>query len=147
MYGDNGRKPVIGIDYDNTFDKHPKMFMRMVKANKDSIEFYIVTYRAKQPLEPLMQEFVNITGNDVIFTNGKAKRDNLSIDIWIDDRPISITHDYTDTGFVPSDLTKSLYLKRHTCILHNGITGCHNEMEVGTGFKYCPHCGGKLIGG
>ena len=147
MYSKNPKKTTIAIDYDDTITLVPLFFKEMIEKWKHAIDFHIVTYRSQNGYDDKLREFEELTGHKVIFTDAKAKRDVFQADIWIDDRPISITHDFSDFGFIPSKQTEALYLKKNKCVWHMEITNCHNDFtrKEKEKFTFCPWCGGKII--
>ena len=107
MYGKDMKKLTFGLDFDDTITKNEKMFISIINAiTKNGGEVYIVTARQKNGWCEDLRRFSEQMELTVIFTGTKAKRDVADIDIWIDDFPLAITHDFKETGWSPSESTK-----------------------------------------
>ncbi len=103
MYGGKTKKLTFGIDFDDTITKHPEMFSKIINTMIDyGCDIYIVTARQQSGWCEKLRAFHLATGIDVIFTGATAKHDVVDIDIWIDDFPLAITHDFRETGWSPS---------------------------------------------
>ncbi len=107
MYGAVMRKQTIGLDFDDTVTLNPRMFKEIIEVfTKYGFEVYIVTARNQNEWCPQLLEFSELVEN-VIFTGCKAKRDVVEMDIWIDDFPLAITHDFKGAKWQPSENTKN----------------------------------------
>lgn len=96
----------IGLDFDGTVTTNSKMWSEIVKIfNKNNINVYIVTYRNLIDYDNSdIDEFVNDTKIEVIYTNCKAKDRfckelGINIDIWIDDNPVGVLTSLTRGGY------------------------------------------------
>jgi len=97
MYGSQTKPLSIGIDLDDTITKAPEMFKEIISTlKKFGCEVYIVTARDKGYHCEVSREFEPLVDN-IIFCSNKAKQDVAEIDIWIDDFPLAITHDFKET--------------------------------------------------
>ena len=82
---------LVAIDYDETYTKDPDCWNRVIATLQDAgHEVICVTLRKIIPF---------IKGISVYSTNYTAKRkycaqQNIPVDIWIDDSPYFIDHDY-----------------------------------------------------
>lgn len=111
MYGSTERPLTFGLDFDDTVTKNIPLFKDIVGIIlSHGVDIYIVTAREQDYWCDKLRKFSNDTGVKVIFTGCKAKQDIAEIDIWIDDFPLAITHDFKETGWSPSDSTKQ-YIK------------------------------------
>ena len=100
MYGSNKRALTFGLDFDDTVTRNPELFVEMVKLiSRFGGDIYITTARDTGMWCDKLRKFTEATGVTVIFTNTKAKQDVADIDIWIDDFPLAITHDFVETGW------------------------------------------------
>ncbi len=110
MYNTKHRKKTIGLDFDDTVTLNPAMFKEMIEVFKrHDFEVYIVTARSQNQWCALLREFAELVEN-VIFTDCRAKCDIVEIDIWIDDFPLAITHDFKGARWQPSENTKKTLL-------------------------------------
>ena len=104
MYGKEMKKLTFGLDFDDTVTKNVDMFKDIVDVIlKHGGDIYITTARSNNGWCRELREFHNDTGVSVIFTGSKAKQDVAEIDIWIDDFPLAITHDFKEFGWRPSE--------------------------------------------
>ncbi len=111
MYGRDMKKLAFGLDFDDTVTKNPAMFKDIIDVIfKHGGDVYIVTARQPNGWCHELRGFSEDTGVHVIFTGAKAKRDLTEIDIWIDDFPLAITHDFKETKWAPSESTKKDFL-------------------------------------
>lgn len=111
MYGRETKKLTFGLDFDDTVTKNIPMFMDIVDAIcKHGGDIYIVTARQENGWCEKLRGFSEDTGIHVIFTGARAKRDIAEIDIWIDDFPLAITHDFKESKWAPSEETKKDFL-------------------------------------
>jgi len=156
MYGSNKRKPTIAIDYDDTISLVPNFFKNMIENWKHAIDFYIVTYRDKNAYNDELREFEELVGHKVIFTSTKAKIDHFKADIWIDDAPLAITHNWKSYGYEIAESIKDsgdLIVKKCKWELFdtgkgysNYMSGCRIQSgDLPIGFNFCPYCGGVLL--
>lgn len=107
MYNSPTRKLTFGLDFDDTVTKDPAMFFDIVNAIiRNGGDVYIVTARQKNGWCEKLREFSEDTGVGVIFTGATAKQDVAEVDIWIDDFPLAITHDFKETRWTPSESAK-----------------------------------------
>ncbi len=151
MYGTEKRKTVIALDYDDTITKIPNFFKEMVENWKHAIDFHIVTYRSANAYDDLLREFEELTGHSVVFTDAKAKSDCFKADIWIDDTPLAITHDWKSYGYkISNNILNGGDIVIPKCQLDyaNGVSKCGGIVYPKSkllGFVFCPYCGGKLV--
>lgn len=111
MYNSKTKPLTFGLDFDDTVTKNIPLFTTIVDAiYKHGGEVYIVTARQQNGWCEKLRSFHEDTGVAVIFTGATAKRDLAEIDIWIDDFPLAITHDFKETKWQPSDSTKKDFL-------------------------------------
>ena len=102
MYGARTRPLNIGIDLDDTITADQALFKDLIEVfKKHGCNVYIVTSRDNGTYCDTLREFEKLV-NAVIFTNQEAKMNHALIDIWIDDRPISITHNYKNGDYIPA---------------------------------------------
>lgn len=107
MYGARTKKLMFGLDYDDTVTENPALFLAMVKLIQEyGCDVLIVTARQQSGWDEGLRKFHAESEIDVIFTGAKAKCDIVGIDIWIDDFPLAITHDFKEFGWRPSESTK-----------------------------------------
>lgn len=92
----------IGLDYDDTYTRHPAMWDNVIKVMRQSgHRVYVVTWRFPNELDSVHRALAGKV--DGIFpTSRKAKEkfmygQKMRIDVWIDDNPSSILH--TMQGF------------------------------------------------
>lgn len=103
MYGVSRRPLTFGLDFDDTVTRNPDLFKEIIAVIiKYGAEVYITTARDKSMWCEQLSKFVEETNITVIFTSTKAKQDVAEVDIWIDDFPLAITHDFKETGWTPS---------------------------------------------
>jgi len=103
MYGDNSRRLAIGIDFDDTITRNEDMFFDIIKIMKNrNCDVYIVTARGKNQWCEKLRNFSSKANVQVIFAGTKAKHEVAVIDIWIDDFPLAITHDFKEARWSPS---------------------------------------------
>lgn len=103
MYGTKTRKLAVGIDFDDTITLAPEMFEKIIEVFKSGgFDVYIVTARNSDTWCELLLKFKPLVEN-VIFCSGKAKCDIVEVDIWIDDFPLAITHDFKSTKWVTGE--------------------------------------------
>lgn len=101
MYGARTRPLNIGIDLDDTITADTALFKDLITVFKEhGCNVYIVTARAEGAYCDTLREFEPLV-DKVIFSDAKAKMECALIDIWIDDWPIAITHDFKETNFAP----------------------------------------------
>ena len=100
MYGIRKRILAIGIDFDDTITAAPEMFEEIIGIIKKHRHYVvIVTARDEGDYDDMLVEFEKIV-DAVQFTNGRAKQDEAEgIDIWIDDFPLHITHNFNEGVF------------------------------------------------
>lgn len=90
-----GNQLKIAIDYDGTFTLDGHLWLNFAKqAQKFGHEVKIVT--ARNPNDDTIAETY---GLDVIYCDGKPKKDFYDADIWIDDDPRGI--------YIPSPITQA----------------------------------------
>lgn len=107
MYGGKTKKLTFGLDFDDTVTQNQPLFLAMIQLIQEhGCEVLIVTARQQSGWDEGLRKFHLDSGIDVIFTGAKAKCDIVEIDIWIDDFPLAITHDFKEFGWRPSDSTK-----------------------------------------
>ena len=107
MYNSTTKKLTFGLDFDDTVTKAPEMFIEIIEViKKHGGDIYIVTARQQNGWCEHLRKFNATTGVDVIFTGTKAKHEVVEIDIWIDDFPLAITHDFKEFGWRPSETIK-----------------------------------------
>lgn len=150
MHKEVNKRTVIALDFDNTITKIPLLFKQLIMLWRHEVDFHIVTYRS-YVYDDLLREFEGFTGNKVVFTDGKAKKDCFRADIWIDDEPLSITHNWKSYGYKISDKileSGDIIISKCRLDYENELTRCggviHPESKL-LEFKFCPHCGGKLV--
>lgn len=94
---------IIALDYDQTFTRDPKMwgvFLELAYAMGH--EVFIVTMReSASSVESIEEKVADCTHSGVLYTNRRAKIDDLrdrriEVDIWIDDNPSWILNDAAD---------------------------------------------------
>jgi len=102
----------IGLDFDDTITKAPDMFKEIIRVIRSfGNEVHIVTARDKGCWCEMLREFEPLV-NSVVFCSNVAKDDIAVIDIWIDDFPLAITHDFKETCWVPGKgVTKRMEVK------------------------------------
>ena len=101
MYGSKTRTTTFGIDLDDTITLEPELFKELIDVmKKNGCSVYIVTARQPEDHCDISREFEPLV-DGVIFCGTTAKADVAEIDIWIDDFPLSITHDFRGTKWVP----------------------------------------------
>ncbi len=101
MYNAKTKKLAIGIDYDDTITVHPNMFKDIINVfRKYGCDLYIVTARAQGDYSDNLKDYLDIV-DGIIFSEATAKQDIAEIDIWIDDFPLAITHDWKEYYFTP----------------------------------------------
>ncbi len=111
MYGKLDRKITFGLDFDDTVTKNTVMFVDIVNAiKKNGGDVYIVTARQKNGWCNDLRKFSEQMDLTVIFTGATAKHDVAEIDIWIDDFPLAITHDFKEARWKPSESTQKEFL-------------------------------------
>jgi len=97
VYGGKNRGLIFGIDFDDTITKAPALFEELINLLKrHGCEVYIVTARERGAYCEALRKFEPLV-DGVIFCSNKAKQDVAEIDIWIDDFPLAITHDFKET--------------------------------------------------
>jgi hypothetical protein len=107
MYGSKDRRLIFGIDFDDTITKDLGLFVTLIDVMKQyGADVYIVTARQENGWCPTLREFSEKVDVKVIFSGAKAKHDVAEIDIWIDDFPLAITHDFKEYGWRPSKSTE-----------------------------------------
>lgn len=107
MYGESDKKLTFGIDFDDTITKNENMFLVLIDTIKRfGGDVYIVTARQNHGWCHKLRVFSDRADVTVIFSGSKAKVDVAEIDIWIDDFPLAITHDFKEYGWTPSETTK-----------------------------------------
>jgi len=95
------RQLTFGIDLDDTITQDPQLFRVLIRVIKDhGHQVYIVTARQPGAHCEISREFEPLV-DGVIFCGTTAKADVAKIDIWIDDFPLSITHDFRETKWTP----------------------------------------------
>lgn len=103
MYGMVMRKRTIGIDFDDTITLAPEMFKEIIGVlTKHGFEVYITTARVEDTWCDQLREFEPLVER-VIFCSHKAKCDVVEMDIWIDDFPLAITHDFESAKWVAGE--------------------------------------------
>lgn len=90
----------IALDFDQTYTLDPQFWNDFIELAHDSlVEVILVTYRHEvhdsHPLIDNLRERI-----PVYFTDGLAKKPFLEklgivVDVWIDDRPLTVTEDST----------------------------------------------------
>jgi len=101
MYSGNFKRIIFGIDLDDTITKDPELFKELISIIRGyGHEVYIVTARHHGYHCDVSKEFEPLV-DGIIFCGTKAKMDIADIDIWIDDFPLAITHDFKETRWVP----------------------------------------------
>lgn len=113
MYGQKRKAISVGIDLDDTISLAPEMFKQIIAVlKKFGCDVYIVTARDKNQHCELSREFEPLV-DAVIFCSNKAKQDVAEIDIWIDDFPLAITHDFKETCWVAGEgIVKRMEIKQ-----------------------------------
>jgi len=106
MYGMKMGPLKIGIDLDDTITAAPELFRDLIAVFKShGCQIYIVTARNEGDRCATLKAFEPLV-DGVIFTHVKAKMECAEIDIWIDDYPLAITHDFKGARFVPCETLK-----------------------------------------
>lgn len=88
----------IGMDYDDTYTRHPAMWDKVFKIMREAgHKIYIVTWRTMSECVPLYQHLDGKV-HGIFPTARKAKarfmeQQGIFIDVWIDDNPLAITKD------------------------------------------------------
>lgn len=102
MYGNAKRPLAFGIDFDDTITAAPELFKKLIELiRKEGHYVAIVTARNEGDYDDLLKEFSEYV-DTVCFTSAKAKQDAIEdIDIWIDDFPLCVTHQFEGGKFVP----------------------------------------------
>jgi hypothetical protein len=101
MYGSSKKPLQIGLDLDDTITKNTKMFKDIIKIFKQyGCAVWIVTARNTNYHCDISKDFLPLV-DGIIFCSNIAKQDIAEIDIWIDDFPLSITHDFKETCWTP----------------------------------------------
>ena len=83
---------IIALDYDDTYTAAPEIFNEVVHlfCNREAgHQVVFVTYRDKDRRQGNadIEEDAERLGLDIIYTDGKQKKELISADIWIDDKP------------------------------------------------------------
>ena len=96
----------IGIGLDDTITADKALFKDLIEVfKKHGHNVYIITMRDQGNYCDTLREFRPLV-DAVIFTNQEAKMNHALIDIWIDDWPITITHDYKNGEYVVPEEAK-----------------------------------------
>jgi hypothetical protein len=90
---------LVAIDFDQTITEHPQGWLEVINTMKAvGMRVIVVTFR--QPTcDPHELDWLDKHVEAVIFT-GQRNKDQackirgFNVDVWIDDTPMSITHDY-----------------------------------------------------
>ena len=94
------KRLAIAIDFDDTFTADPDMWAEFIRNNKQrGHSFYCVTNRkgSEENVDMMNEQFDKLNCQmTIIFANELSKLDTveqlgLTIDIWIDDSPYSLT--------------------------------------------------------
>jgi hypothetical protein len=114
MYGIAKRPLQIGIDLDDTITANTDMFKEIIAVfKKYGCDVWIVTARDKDYHCEISREFEKIV-DGIIFCSNKAKQDVVEIDIWIDDFPLAITHDFKEVYWIPGEeIIKQRFVKNN----------------------------------
>ena len=90
---------IIALDFDKTYDSDPDTFNYLIDTFQAMRhEVILATYRHPEyDYHPLFADLEDM-GVEIYCTDGKAKKPfleklGISVDIWIDDNPNSITQD------------------------------------------------------
>lgn len=84
---------IISLDYDGTYTEDPALWdMFVLHARRNGHQVFLITMR--YPDEPVT---LTANVNRVVYTSREAKlpytaRNNIQVDVWIDDRPDFILH-------------------------------------------------------
>lgn len=100
---------LVAIDYDETISACPTAWREVIEVMKRlGFRVIVVTYR--QPdCDPYELHWLEAYVEAVLFTGQTNKRgfctdQGYDVDVWIDDEPMSVTHNYHDFVFrLPSD--------------------------------------------
>ena len=90
---------IIGIDFDDTISSQPHRWVEVIKLFKSfNWTVIVVTFR-KSNCDPKDLDFLKEHVDSIIFTGqvnkaGFCESCGYKVDIWIDDNPMSITHNY-----------------------------------------------------
>lgn len=90
---------LVAIDYDETISANPAAWVRVIGTLKD-VGFSVICVTYRQPdCDPHELAWLNKHVEEIIFTGEVNKKGfcnaaGYHVDVWIDDEPLSITHDY-----------------------------------------------------
>ena len=89
----------VAIDFDDTITAHEAGWLKTIQTMKQvGFTVFVVTFR--QPsCDPHELEWLLPHVDKIVFTGqvnkkGFCKKNGIHVDVWIDDEPMSITHDF-----------------------------------------------------
>ena len=100
---------IIAFDFDDTISADKELFANMMKlVISRGHTAMIVTSRGHigSDIQAFMRAY-GLEDIDAIATAAKAKMDVVVADIWVDDFPLMITHDFKETKWVQGDEIKN----------------------------------------
>lgn len=99
MIDNNGKMMLtFGIDYDGTYNADPDLFKDIIKLIKSKgHKVVIVTGRSECTGQEIKNEMINVA--PIVFAGDTWKKNaalamGYEIDVWVDDLPESISHQY-----------------------------------------------------
>ena len=98
----------LALDYDNTYTRDPIFWNLVINhAQNRGHKVYCITSRSPKDSAEVYDDLAKLIGKDAcMFTNMSAKktfafRNNVSIDVWIDDAPFFIENGVkSDDGLI-----------------------------------------------
>jgi hypothetical protein len=95
---------LVAIDFDHTISANEYAWLNVIDTMKQSgFQVIVVTYR-KPDCDPHELNFLKKHVYDILFTGQRNKKQfclerGYEVDVWVDDEPITVTHDYVDFKF------------------------------------------------
>lgn len=96
---------LVGVDFDGTITEHERGWLNVIKVLKASgMGVIVVTFR-HEDCDPHELNWLRPHVDDIVFTGqrnkkGFCKEIGYEVDVWIDDDPLTVTHDYIDFVWV-----------------------------------------------
>lgn len=86
----------ISLDYDDTYTQDPDLWRTFIQqAQSRGHQVYCVTWRhAGQPVSTELSRLVLVIYTDLQAKRPYMERLGIPIQVWIDDNPQAILHDY-----------------------------------------------------
>lgn len=87
---------IIALDYDDTYTLNPAFWREFIQnAKKHGITVYCVTWRHDgDPVDRTLSELVQVFYTDIKAKRQFMEKQNIYVDVWIDDNPFSVDNNY-----------------------------------------------------